>query len=454
MMEFRKPAGKFFGIMALGLGLALGCGDDDKKDEKKAKTVAEKEEEKKEEEKKEAATLGLVEQMLADACAKKETENGVQYLGCSRSAPSSFWQRDESPWNDNAQEFSIIHGTVDDASATDWYITDKDGNVLPEKVITLKQGLPVILKVVQRDDAGARKHYLTAAPFFDSAVFRKVQSNDGEYKSSTFNAVENLTTAGSIDMYFIPMITGEFDGYCQIGVTNGSNFVGLKAGTVQPDFETGHAGATGAPKSEMYVKFIVEGEHNVSLEAHDSTRNTAYNGHAWGNDKDQVGQDGNYGACLWGDTDRCAAVGGTLETVVTKYVRAVNNNDGTMKFEEVDLNADGVTYENPRDLGGDSKLTLTLDKAHKLRFISEDTNAKHYLTAPELYKTSVFRKAMDTVAELKADYFKAVELLKAPADGSKHTELFFVPRQAGDFEATCTEDDHESQGMKFTITVE
>lgn len=94
-------------------------------------------------------------------------------------------------------------------------------------------------------------------------------------------------------------------------------------------------------------------------------------------------------------------------------------------------------------------VALTRDLAYKIVLQSAGGNAeKHYYTAESFYRTVVLRKAEDSQAEIKAPYFKAIELL---VGGS--TQLFVVPTVAGTFPAECTIPGHAALGMTGTIVV-
>ncbi len=98
-----------------------------------------------------------------------------------------------------------------------------------------------------------------------------------------------------------------------------------------------------------------------------------------------------------------------------------------------------------------SEYTLTAGQGYILTLAAPDTNeAKHYHTASEFYKTVVTRKAQDSQAEIKVQYFKAVELLT----GGTSTELYIVPTVAGTYDLVCTVAGHVEEGMTGTITVE
>ena len=106
-------------------------------------------------------------------------------------------------------------------------------------------------------------------------------------------------------------------------------------------------------------------------------------------------------------------------------------------------NADGSLAFTPEDLN------LTNDSGYKIKLVNQSTNiSKHYYTAGAFYKTTVTRKAEDSNAEIKAPYFKAVELL---IGGS--TTLFMVPTVIGQYEVICTIEGHQASGMHGHINV-
>ncbi|HEU5303249.1 MAG TPA: plastocyanin/azurin family copper-binding protein, partial [Gemmatimonadales bacterium] len=94
-------------------------------------------------------------------------------------------------------------------------------------------------------------------------------------------------------------------------------------------------------------------------------------------------------------------------------------------------------------------LALTRDVAYRIVLQSATGNVeKHNYTAEDFYRTVVLRKAEESLAEIKAPYFKTIELL---VGGS--TELFVVPTVAGTFPVECTIPGHAALGMTGTIVV-
>ncbi|MBI4409655.1 MAG: hypothetical protein HY561_08110 [Gemmatimonadetes bacterium] len=94
-------------------------------------------------------------------------------------------------------------------------------------------------------------------------------------------------------------------------------------------------------------------------------------------------------------------------------------------------------------------LTLLQGTGYRIRLESAAGNVeKHYWTAAEFFKTTVWRKAEDTQAEIKAPYLKAVELMVGGA-----TYLFVVPTKTGTYETRCTLPQHAEKGMIGSIAV-
>lgn len=399
--------------------------------------------------------------LMGEACTKE----GDAYKDCSRSKPSSYWQKEGSKtWNANAQVFTIEN----DATENNWVVKDSDGVVIENKTIELTQGMPTIIHY-QNGAEIAKKHYLVAPVFFASAAWRKVETSDAEYKAETFNAVETLKVPNAkISLYFVPMESGTYDGWCEQGTTL-KDYKALKAaGNIPLDWETvggGHAGTVFGEK--MTLKFVVSADHDVSLAAVDSTRNTAYNGHEKGSDSSTdettVGGVTYTKKYFWG---KGKAAGDTPDfdknaPVVLPWVKAEESSDSAFKFvsyvtdptlTDHDNNGPGgwtATSAGGTDMTATSGITMNVGYATIFKFESPTGNSeKHYFTAPELYKDSVFRKAMDSQGEFKADYFSAIEVLQG-----KWASLFMVPMKAGSYDVTCTEGSHADMGMVSKVEV-
>ena len=96
------------------------------------------------------------------------------------------------------------------------------------------------------------------------------------------------------------------------------------------------------------------------------------------------------------------------------------------------------------------ELRFQAGTAYKL-VLRNEGEKHHYFTAPEFFRSIATRKAMvNGQAEIKAPYFKAIEVLK---EGGQ-LDLYFVPVVRGRFEVYCTIDDHREKGMEGQIIVE
>jgi uncharacterized cupredoxin-like copper-binding protein len=73
---------------------------------------------------------------------------------------------------------------------------------------------------------------------------------------------------------------------------------------------------------------------------------------------------------------------------------------------------------------------------------------KHYFTAEEFYQSVAFRKAQDSSGEIKAPYFKAVEIFPG-----EQADLYLIPTKAGTYDSICTIAGHTEAGMVGNITV-
>ncbi len=94
------------------------------------------------------------------------------------------------------------------------------------------------------------------------------------------------------------------------------------------------------------------------------------------------------------------------------------------------------------------RLTFQAGKPYKLEIVNVGT-VKHYFTAGEFYQIVAFRKAQDNSGEIKAPYFKAVEVFPG-----EQVELYLIPTEAGTYGSLCSITGHEEAGMHGTIVVE
>ena len=92
-------------------------------------------------------------------------------------------------------------------------------------------------------------------------------------------------------------------------------------------------------------------------------------------------------------------------------------------------------------------LTFEAGKPYKLEIVNVGT-VKHYFTAEEFYSSVAFRKAQDSSGEIKAPYFKAIEVFP----GEK-ADLYLIPTIPGSYDSVCTIAGHEDAGMHGNIVV-
>lgn len=82
--------------------------------------------------------------------------------------------------------------------------------------LKLKAGQPYKLVI---KNVGEKDHYYTAAEFFKSVAWRKVQTPKpygGEIKAPYFSAVEAYKNGGSVELFFVTVNKGQFEVVCTI----------------------------------------------------------------------------------------------------------------------------------------------------------------------------------------------------------------------------------------------
>jgi len=265
--------------------------------------------------------------------------------------------------------------------------------------ITFEAGVPVIL-TLESSESNRRKHYYTAEEFYQSVAWRKAQTSHGEYKAPYFKAFE-LLVGGKIDLYFVPVEAGVYDAICTIGAgTRFSHAARGMVGTITVTPNPAHFGVV-----EPTIDQEVSPTWDSSL---DSDPRLSGSHDVW-------------------------------TTAQTVQVDMVELEEGALAFSNV-----------PR---------YAKDQGYILRLTNPAVNErKHYYTAASFYETSVTRKAQDSDAEIKAPYFKAVELLVGDEE-DKSLELFLVPTVPGSYRAVCTigagrSFSHEVRGMHHTFEVD
>ncbi len=75
-------------------------------------------------------------------------------------------------------------------------------------------GEPYIL-TMKSDEGNEEKHYFHAPDFYQSGATRKAQTAHAEYKAPYFDDFE-LKVNGELELYFVPVLHGEYDFWCTI----------------------------------------------------------------------------------------------------------------------------------------------------------------------------------------------------------------------------------------------
>ncbi len=212
--------------------------------------------------------------------------------------------------------------------------------------LEFEAGKPYIL-VMQSSADNEEKHYFHSPDFYKAIATRKAQTANAEYKAPYFDDFE-LKVGGEIELYFVPVVEGEYQMWCTI---------------------PGHR------DKGMEGKFHIVCGEGLSLD---------------------LEIDPNFDTALASDDRRSGS------NLVWESAQEV-----TVSMKEISFDADSEELAfDPADL------TLDTGTAYRLAIENFADNAsKHYYTAGEFYQTVVTRKAEDSKAEIKVPYFKAIELL-------------------------------------------
>jgi uncharacterized cupredoxin-like copper-binding protein len=112
------------------------------------------------------------------------------------------------------------------------------------------------------------------------------------------------------------------------------------------------------------------------------------------------------------------------------------------KMQTITVTMDEHSYE-PQNI------VFKVGQPYKLE-LKNGGDKDHYYTAPEFLRSIATRKAMvNKQAEIKAPYFKALEVLK-----QGQLDVYFVPVEKGQYTVYCTIDDHREKGMEGALTIE
>lgn len=143
---------------------------------------------------------------------------------------------------------------------------------------------------------------------------------------------------------------------------------------------------------------------------------------------------------------------GSVPASPAPVVAAVADGDWVQNASDLVSAADWdtmqtVTVELSEFAFGPETLNLTVGQPYKIEIVNTGT-VKHYFTAGPFYQSVAFRKAQDSSGEIKAPYFKAVEIFPG-----KQADLYLIPTQAGSFKSVCTIEGHQEAGMHGQIKV-
>ena len=107
----------------------------------------------------------------------------------------------------------------DIVKAADWKkmetvtVTMEEHSYGPQNIV-FKAGQPYKLEL---KNIGDKDHYYTAPEFLRSIATRKAMVNkQAEIKAPYFKAFEVLKKGGQLDVYFVPVVKGQYKVYCTV----------------------------------------------------------------------------------------------------------------------------------------------------------------------------------------------------------------------------------------------
>lgn len=134
----------------------------------------------------------------------------------------------------------------------------------------------------------------------------------------------------------------------------------------------------------------------------------------------------------------------TFNTALTTDARKSSTHSVWASTQTQTITVDDYSFtpQNP---------SFTKDVGYRVTLNKQNISVgAHYWSSPTFFRTLVWRKLMDTHAEVKPYYLSAVELRTS---GTATTDLYFVPTVSGSYGVTCTIDGHVDLGMTGTIAV-
>ncbi len=386
------------------------------------------------------------------ACSKSE-----ESYTCNHAKAAKYFADDGS--NPFESMMDVYTFTLP-VSGNTWTVTD--ANNASVSSITLTQGKPV--KFIFKGDS-TTAHYLNEPMlFFNSALF-KVESKDTfSYTGPYVNAIENRVTSSDsgaaayeLAIYFIPMVRGMYDAYCQAGgVTNGSDYRMIRSGTVKPDLNSGH------PATGMKITVTVEGDRDVTMAAPhgniaEANQRAALDNHPWsdnasyaltkGPNQTTVSVSGKH---LWDSQLINYISNGTTNSQCTggSATVTVQNNAGSTTQTGVSLTGycmflvgNGEVFTQYADFANSGSavavttatpLKLRTGHAHVLR-ISNSGSSDMTLELENLTRSFTIRKIQSKNSENKVDFIKTLTI-----KAGQWVDIFAVPMKAGDYSITTS----------------
>ncbi len=372
---------------------------------------------------------------------------------CAASLILEYWTRivaeiDGTSWSDHAlvrtlefvetgamagagsPTFESLSFVVTATTGESWQC--QGGEVCPG--LELEAGRPVSLTLV--NPAGnLASHFLASPTFHRNVAWRSVSDAEATYRAPFFDSigVKPGSEDRSVVLDFVPLTPGEYDGYCQLAVTDGSRYEEIARGLVTPEFSTGHAGEGMHTKiriidpqgrftgHSLSQDTLLARDPNLDLDSRSST--------PWWTDPAR-----NLGRCCT-DLD----------------VELHEEGDDAYSFRVGNTDLDDA---NP--------LILTAGDGYRLTFRNSATDRSHRFTAPEFLARSVMRRAEDAAgADLRAPYLFEVEarpghaatLSLVPTIPARYGSYCSVAVRPGSLGSVDLATGHAGSGMRAPILV-
>ena len=321
-----------------------------------------------------------VEEMANYACCPSFPQSCSTFRRCSSKLVVNYWNS-IAGWNSNDTERTVtVTGSGDTLS---YGITDKQDAAAE---LTFELGKPVSLTILNEE--GGDTHFITAPKFFRTVAWRRIDTPDGQFTATTFDAVGAKAGAGSIKLSFVPMVAGTYTIFSETGVTDGENYGALIDGSFdQANLNTGNAGK-GLVATITVIESEVLGESTLFQETL-LERDTALDSDARRYSTDPLWDSPN----TFYELEDVGQVG-----------------SGPILLQDSDS---GYAFEP-------ASITLEKDTAYTLAF-KNTGDPTHVYTAPSFFAASIMRDAQDDHAVVKAPYLTSVWLKGGESNTTKVT---------------------------------